>query len=69
MVSTKFHLDRIFLNLYGFFLFFRLTKLVLLSFRGYLDETQSEKTKRSNFLYPFFYVQCGVRVARPIFES
>ena len=44
VMSTKFHLDPFFLFLYGL-CFFRLEKLVLLSFRGYLGELESEITK------------------------
>ena len=70
-MSTKLHLDRIFLFLYGFF-FFQVGNVGAFEcFRGYLDEIESEKKTASNlFIYFFFFAFAMVSgVALPIFKS
>ena len=65
IVSTKFQLDRERRYLQGFCV----EKLVLLSFRGYLGEIESEKKETSNCSYTLFVNgQCCVRVSASYFE-
>ena len=65
IVPTKFHLDR-----ERFLYEFNVQKLVLLSFRGYLGEIESEKKKLTIFHAVFFFVnvQCCVRVSASNFQ-
>ena len=61
-MSIRLHLHRIFCFYTDIFCL-RLEDLVLLSFRGYLDEIESENKSLGFFIYFFFfmYLRCGVR--------